>query len=229
MKLDSTKQTTVATIAVAGLLAALLITGLIMSRQHPTDQSTEPPANISETSPTASPATSGASTPTASDHSSPSTDPGFTSATSSEKKLIASYGEHRVRQSRRIATKILALNQHIAESGGENNAKLHIARLLERDPSTLNPSDLDLPENDSPLPRPSVEELTTLSENPLPLQENLLAADASSRGILTEEQFQSILAYTSKHIPTTMLGTGNNSLSLEASEKHIEKLTKAME
>ncbi|MEP2775510.1 MAG: hypothetical protein ABJQ29_03935 [Luteolibacter sp.] len=158
----------------------------------------------------------------------PASDPVSSNSSTTEAEIIERYGKHRVRLSRRISSRIVTLNQRIAETG--ENAKTHIISLMERDPSELNPSDFDFPESYDEVARPSPEDLERLEQKPLPLQEMLLAGDARARGVLSESEYLSVLAITSKYVPETMVGIDTkNTTSLEKAEKHVEKLIKALD
>lgn len=147
-----------------------------------------------------------------------------------EAELIERFGEHRVRHSRRIATKIVSLNQRIAETDGETNLRMRIIKLMEeRDPSTLNPSDFDFEElNPQEVTKVDSGTLDQLKENPLPLQQILLIRDARNRDAITETEFRELFTQLSKEIPKGLSGIGDNSTSLEDAEKHIEKLVNAI-
>lgn len=208
--------------AIAGICVLLFAIGSFINLPKPIGKSSFTPNESSEDT---------SSTPEETTPSPPNSAPDPSSIVEAQQaELIERYGEHRVRHSRRIAAKIVTLNQRISAADGDTNLRMRIISLMERDPSTLNPSDFDFEEiQPQEVTRVSSETLAQLQENPLPLQQILLIRDSLNRAELSETEYAERFTQLSKNIPEALIGITEKSRSLEDAENHIERLSKAME
>lgn len=212
-------------VAIAGICVLLFAIGGFINLPKPIGKSSFTPNESSEDT---------SSTPEETTPSPPNSAPAPSDPSSiveaQQAELIERYGGHRVRHSRRIAAKIVTLNQRIAAADGDTNLRMRIISLMERDPSTLNPSDFDFEGTQAQeVTRVSSETLAQLQENPLPLQQILLIRDSLNRAELSETEYAERFTQLSKNIPEALIGITEESRSLEEAERHVEKLIKAIE